>query len=93
MRSRYDIFLKLVELIQAGKLEVLISLTFSLSQTAAAHRFVESHEQFGSVSEDEDQFLLFEKLINVVHLFIVYRIQPSRPQLHQNFQLTNHTTI
>jgi NADPH2:quinone reductase len=47
--ERYDIFLRLVELIQSGKLEVLVSQTFPLSQAAEAHRYVESHEQFGKV--------------------------------------------
>ncbi|XGV97666.1 MAG: zinc-binding alcohol dehydrogenase family protein [Leptolyngbya sp. BL-A-14] len=47
--KRYEIFLKLVDLIQAGKLEVLVSRTFPLAQAAEAHRFVESNEQFGKV--------------------------------------------
>jgi NADPH2:quinone reductase len=47
--QRYEIFLKLVELIQTGKLNVLISRTFPLAQVVEAHRFVESNEQFGKV--------------------------------------------
>jgi NADPH2:quinone reductase len=47
--KRYEIFLKLVDLIKAGKLEVLISRTFPLAQAVEAHRFVESNEQFGKV--------------------------------------------
>jgi NADPH2:quinone reductase len=47
--ERYDIFLRLVEFIQSGKLEILVNRTFPLAQAADAHRFVESHEQFGKV--------------------------------------------
>ena len=47
--QRYEIFLKLVDLILAKKLEVLISRVFPLAQAADAHRFVESNEQFGKV--------------------------------------------
>ncbi|XGV94750.1 MAG: zinc-binding alcohol dehydrogenase family protein [Leptolyngbya sp. BL-A-14] len=47
--ERYRIFLELVKLIQIGKLEVLIDRTFPLAQAVDAHRFVESHEQFGKV--------------------------------------------
>jgi NADPH:quinone reductase len=47
--QRHEIFLKLVNLIQAEKLKVLIGRIFPLAQAADAHRFVESNEQFGKV--------------------------------------------
>lgn len=54
-RERYEIFLQLVDLIMAGKLEVLVSRTFPLSKAAQAHQYVESHEQFGKVVLLPDQ--------------------------------------
>ncbi len=47
--KRYEIFRKLVDLIQADQLSVLISRTFPLASAVAAHQFVESNEQFGKV--------------------------------------------
>lgn len=56
--QRYEIFLKLGELIQTGKLGVLISRSFPLSQAGEAHRFVEANEQFGKVVLIADSMLM-----------------------------------
>jgi NADPH:quinone reductase len=47
--ERYGMMLELMEYIRGGKLTVLVDKTFPLAEAAEAHRYVESHEQFGKV--------------------------------------------
>jgi NADPH:quinone reductase-like Zn-dependent oxidoreductase len=47
--ERYAFMLELMTLIRAGTLHVPVDKIFTLRQAAEAHRYVESHEQFGKV--------------------------------------------
>jgi NADPH:quinone reductase len=47
--QRYQMLLKLSELMLVGKLHVLIDKTFDLSEAEAAHRLVETRQHFGKV--------------------------------------------
>lgn len=47
--ERYAFMLELMHLIRDGRLSVLVDKTFPLHEAAEAHRYVESHEQFGKV--------------------------------------------
>jgi NADPH:quinone reductase len=47
--ERYAYMLELMQLIRAKSLHVLVDKTYPLGEAAEAHRYVESHEQFGKI--------------------------------------------